>query len=246
MNLKSVINLFSILILVFSFSFIFPILIAYFYSETNIYMFIKTFLIVSFTGGIGWILTRKNTKELNTKDGFIVITFFWLVLSLIGAIPFIFSGMNVVDSIFESMSGITTTGATTLVNLENLPKSILFYRQMLQWMGGMGLIVLAIAIMPLLGIGGGQLYKTEIPGAMKDQKLTPRIKETAQALWLIYLSLTVLCAILYYLAGMSLFDAISHSFSTVSIGGFSTHDESIGYFNSASTVSYTHLTLPTM
>ncbi|MFL2731286.1 MAG: potassium transporter [SAR86 cluster bacterium] len=234
MNLKSVINLFSILILVFSFSFIFPILIAYFYSETNIYMFIKTFLIVSFTGGIGWILTRKNTKELNTKDGFIVITFFWLVLSLIGAIPFIFSGMNVVDSIFESMSGITTTGATTLVNLENLPKSILFYRQMLQWMGGMGLIVLAIAIMPLLGIGGGQLYKTEIPGAMKDQKLTPRIKETAQALWLIYLSLTVLCAILYYLAGMSLFDAISHSFSTVSIGGFSTHDESIGYFNSAS------------
>lgn len=234
MNFKSIINLFSILILVFSFSFIFPILIAYLYSETNINMFIKTFLIVSFTGGIGWILTRKNTKELNTKDGFIVITFFWLVLSLIGAIPFIFSGMTVVDSIFESMSGITTTGATTLVNLENLPKSILFYRQMLQWMGGMGLIVLAIAIMPLLGIGGGQLYKTEIPGAMKDQKLTPRIKETAQALWLIYLSLTVLCAILYYLAGMSGFDAISHSFSTVSIGGFSTHDESIGYFNSAS------------
>ena len=234
MNFKSIINLFSILVLVFSLSFIFPILIAYFYSETNIYMFIKTFLIVSFIGGVGWILTRKNTKELNTKDGFIVITFFWLVLSLIGAIPFIFSGMTVVDSIFESMSGITTTGATTLVNLENLPKSILFYRQMLQWMGGMGLIVLAIAIMPLLGIGGGQLYKTEIPGAMKDQKLTPRIKETAQALWLIYLSLTVLCSILYYLAGMSVFDAISHSFSTVSIGGFSTHDESIGYFNSVS------------
>ena len=234
MNFKSIINLFSILVLVFSLSFIFPILIAYFYSETNIYMFIKTFLIVSFIGGVGWILTRKNTKELNTKDGFIVITFFWLVLSLIGAIPFIFSGMTVVDSIFESMSGITTTGATTLVNLENLPKSILFYRQMLQWMGGMGLIVLAIAIMPLLGIGGGQLYKTEIPGAMKDQKLTPRIKETAQALWLIYLSLTVLCSILYYLAGMSAFDAISHSFSTVSIGGFSTHDESIGYFNSVS------------
>ena len=234
MNFKSIINLFSILVLVFSLSFIFPILIAYFYSETDIYMFIKTFLIVSFIGGVGWILTRKNTKELNTKDGFIVITFFWLVLSLIGAIPFIFSGMTVVDSIFESMSGITTTGATTLVNLENLPKSILFYRQMLQWMGGMGLIVLAIAIMPLLGIGGGQLYKTEIPGAMKDQKLTPRIKETAQALWLIYLSLTVLCSILYYLAGMSAFDAISHSFSTVSIGGFSTHDESIGYFNSVS------------
>jgi trk system potassium uptake protein TrkH len=154
-------------------------------------------------------------------------------LSFAGSIPFIISGMGFIDSFFESMSGITTTGATVLSGLDSLPESILFYRQLLQWMGGMGLIVLAIAVMPLLGIGGGQLYKTEIPGAMNDQKMTPRIKETAQALWAIYLGLTICCALLYFLAGMNPFDAISHSLSTVSIGGFSTHDESIGYFNSS-------------
>ena len=141
--------------------------------------------------------------------------------------------MSVIDSIFESMSGITTTGATVISNLDALPESILFYRQLLQWMGGMGLIVLAIAVMPLLGIGGGQIYRTEVPGAMGEQRLTPRIKETAQVLWLIYLGLTFLCVIFYYIGGMSVFDAVSHAMSTVAIGGFSTHDASIGYFNSA-------------
>ena len=131
------------------------------------------------------------------------------------------------------MSGITTTGATVISNLDGLPESILFYRQLLQWMGGMGLIVLAIAVMPLLGIGGGQIYRTEVPGAMGEQRLTPRIKETAQVLWLIYLGLTFLCGIFYYIGGMSVFDAVSHAMSTVAIGGFSTHDASIGYFNSA-------------
>ena len=140
--------------------------------------------------------------------------------------------MSIIDSFFESMSGITTTGATVISNIDALPESILFYRQMRQWMGGMGLIVLAIAVMPLLGIGGGQIYKTEIPGAMGEQRLTPRIKETAQALWSIYLGLTIVCALLYYLGGMSPFDAVSHAMSTVAIGGFSTHNESIGYFNS--------------
>ena len=157
---------------------------------------------------------------------------FWVVLSFAGSIPFYLSGMSIIDSFFESMSGITTTGATVISNIDALPESILFYRQMLQWMGGMGLIVLAIAVMPLLGIGGGQIYKTEIPGAMGEQRLTPRIKETAQALWSIYLGLTIVCALLYYLGGMSPFDAVSHAMSTVAIGGFSTHNESIGYFNS--------------
>ena len=142
--------------------------------------------------------------------------------------------MSAVDSFFESMSGITTTGATVIANIDILPESILFYRQLLQWMGGMGLIVLAIAVMPLLGIGGGQLYKTEIPGAMKEQKLTPRIKETAQALWIIYLGLTVACCLMYYINGMTFFDAVSHAMSTVAIGGFSTHNESIGFYNSIS------------
>ena len=158
---------------------------------------------------------------------------FWIVLSIAGSIPFYLSGMSVIDSIFESMSGITTTGATVISNLDALPESILFYRQLLQWMGGMGLIVLAIAVMPLLGIGGGQIYRTEVPGAMGEQRLTPRIKETAQVLWLIYLGLTFLCFIFYYIGGMSVFDAVSHAMSTVAIGGFSTHDASIGYFNSA-------------
>tara|TARA_B100000767_G_scaffold72842_1_gene69487 strand:+ start:27 stop:1226 length:1200 start_codon:yes stop_codon:yes gene_type:complete len=154
------------------------------------------------------------------------------VLAIAGSLPFYLSGMSVIDSFFESMSGITTTGATVITNIDGLDKSLLMYRQLLQWMGGMGLIVLAIAVMPILGIGGGQIYKTEIPGAMSDQKLTPRITETAKALWTIYFGLTVLCALMYWIAGMNGFDAIAHSLSTVSIGGFSTHDDSIGFFNS--------------
>ena len=136
--------------------------------------------------------------------------------------------MTLPDAVFESMSGLTTTGATVLTGLDNLPISILYYRQQLQWLGGMGIIVLAVAVMPMLGIGGMQLYRAEVPGPVKDKKLTPRIKETAKALWYIYLGLTVACALAYWLAGMSAFDAIGHSFSTVAIGGFSTHDQSIG------------------
>ena len=193
---------------------------------------LKTFISISLVGVVGLILTRNIKNELSQKDGFVIIVMFWVVLSFAGSIPFYLSGMSIIDSFFESMSGITTTGATVISNIDALPESILFYRQMLQWMGGMGLIVLAIAVMPLLGIGGGQIYKTEIPGAMGEQRLTPRIKETAQALWSIYLGLTIVCALLYYLGGMSLFDAVSHAMSTVAIGGFSTHNESIGYFNS--------------
>ena len=232
MNVKPLINLFSILVMFFSASFVFPMIVSIIYKDSALSIFIYTFLFVFFLGLIGWFFSRGDDRELGQKDGFIIITFFWLVLSVAGSIPFIISGMSFIDSFFESMSGITTTGATVLSGLDSLPESILFYRQLLQWMGGMGLIVLAIAVMPMLGIGGGQLYKTEIPGAMNDQKMTPRIKETAQALWAIYLGLTICCALLYFLAGMNAFDAISHSLSTVSIGGFSTHDESIGYFNS--------------
>jgi len=232
MNVKPLINLFSILVMFFSASFVFPMIVSIIYKDSALSIFIYTFLFVFFLGLIGWFFSRGDDRELGQKDGFIIITFFWLVLSVAGSIPFIISGMGFIDSFFESMSGITTTGATVLSGLDSLPESILFYRQLLQWMGGMGLIVLAIAVMPMLGIGGGQLYKTEIPGAMNDQKMTPRIKETAQALWAIYLGLTICCALLYFLAGMNAFDAISHSLSTVSIGGFSTHDESIGYFNS--------------
>ena len=215
----------------FSLSFVIPMAISLIFNDSALNIFIITFAIIFSLGLFGWLVSRDAGDDLSQKDGFIIITFFWVVLSIAGSIPFILIGMPLVDAFFESMSGITTTGATVISNLDDLPESVLFYRQLLQWMGGMGLIVLAIAVMPLLGIGGGQLYKTEIPGAMNDQKLTPRIKETAQALWLIYLVLTFFCALFYYFAGMNGFDAISHSLSTVSIGGFSTHNESIGYFN---------------
>ena len=232
MNLQSIVNLFSILVLFFSLSYIFPIIISLIFDDGATELFIYTLLGVGLIGLVGLLATRKVDNELSQKDGFVIIVLFWVVLCFAGSIPFYLSGMNAIDSIFESMSGITTTGATVISNLDTLPESLLFYRQLLQWMGGMGLIVLAIAVMPLLGIGGGQIYKTEIPGAMGEQKLTPRIKETAQVLWLIYLGLTVLCAILYYLGGMGSFDAVSHAMSTVAIGGFSTHNDSIGHFNS--------------
>ena len=215
----------------FSLSFVIPMAISLIFDDSALNIFIITFAIIFSLGLFGWLVSRDAGDDLSQKDGFIIITFFWVVLSIAGSIPFILIGMPLVDAFFESMSGITTTGATVISNLSDLPESVLFYRQLLQWMGGMGLIVLAIAVMPLLGIGGGQIYKTEIPGAMNDQKLTLRIKETAQALWLIYLVLTVFCALFYYFAGMNGFDAVSHSLSTVSIGGFSTHNESIGYYN---------------
>ncbi len=233
MNPKSILNLFSVLVLFFSFSYIFPIVVSIIFNDGALHIFVKTLIAISLIGIIGLAATRNINNELSQKDGFVIIVMFWVVLSVAGSIPFYLSGMNIIDSFFESMSGITTTGATVISNIDALPESVLFYRQMLQWMGGMGLIVLAIAVMPLLGIGGGQIYKTEIPGAMGEQRLTPRIKETAQALWSIYLGLTILCALLYYLGGMSAFDAISHAMSTVAIGGFSTHNESIGYFNSS-------------
>ena len=231
MNFKALLKLFSILVMFFSISFIVPIITSFIYKDGALSIFVITFLVVFMVGFLGWLISKNNTEEMTHKDGFLVITLFWIVLSSAGSIPFILSGMTFIDSFFESMSGITTTGATVIPNLSVLPESLLLYRQLLQWMGGMGLIVLAIAVMPLLGIGGGQLYKAEIPGAMNDQKLTPRIKETAQALWLIYLLLTIFCSVFYFFAGMNAFDAISHSLSTVSIGGFSTYNNSIGHFD---------------
>ena len=231
MNFKAIINLFSILVLFFSFSYVFPILVSIVFNDNSLYLFLPAFIFVGILGLIGFLSTKGVQRDLSSKDGFVIIVMFWLVLSLAGSIPFYLSGMSPIDSFFESMSGITTTGATVISNIESLPESLKFYRQLLQWMGGMGLIVLAIAVMPLLGIGGGQLFKTDIPGAMGEQRLTPRIQETAKALWSIYLGLTVLCTIFFTIAGMSFFDAVSHAMSTVSIGGFSTYNDSIGHFN---------------
>ena len=232
MNYKSIFNLLGILLGIFSLSFVPPIVLAFVYEESNKEIFLYSFIFFAVLGASIWATTRQEHLPLNISDGFIITTLFWVVLACAGSIPFYFFGLNISDAIFESVSGITTTGATTIVGLDNLPKSILLYRQLLQWIGGMGLIVLAVAVMPALGIGGGQLYKMELPGSHGNQKLTPKITDSARALWKIYVGLTLMCAILYLLSGMNLFDSIAHSLTTVAGGGFSTHDESIGFFNS--------------
>ena len=234
MNQEKILNFFGLLLIMFGVSFAIPLLVAVFYEESLVAVFGSGMSLLIALGFISWFLTKDNEQELSLSDGFVITVLFWIVLSVSGSIPFILFGFSVVDSFFESMSGITTTGATVFAGLDELPKSLLIYRQLLQWLGGMGLIVLAIAVMPLLGIGGGQLFKTQTPGPMSEQRLTPRITSTARALWSIYLVLTVLCVLAYRFAGMDYFDAVSHAFSTVSIGGFSTHDLSIGYFDSLS------------
>ncbi|AJQ92660.1 trk-type K+ transport system, membrane component [Gynuella sunshinyii YC6258] len=197
--------------------------------------FIIAFGVVLVSGFLIWLPVMNYQGDLRTRDGFVITVVFWLVLGLAGSLPFYFAPsvkLDFTNAFFESFSGLTTTGATVITGLDDLPQSILFYRQQLQWLGGMGIIVLAVAILPLLGVGGMQLYRTETPGPVKDNKLTPRIKETAKALWYIYVTLTIACALAYFIAGMGVFDAITHAFSTIAIGGYSTHDASIAYFDS--------------
>jgi trk system potassium uptake protein TrkH len=197
--------------------------------------FALAFVCIISAGFLLWAPTRGSRSDLKIRDGFLVTSLFWIVLGLFGALPFRFSeplALSWTDAIFESISGLTTTGGTVIVGLDALPSSILFYRQLLQWLGGIGIIVLAVAVLPMLGIGGMQLYRAENTGPAKDRKLTPRITGTAKALFSIYVGLTTACALAYYVAGMSGFDAICHAFSTVAIGGFSTHDASMGYFDS--------------
>lgn len=221
--------------MLFSISMLPPFIVAWFYQDGAMIAFANSFAVILLIGFFIWLPARNEHSELRLRDGFVVVAAFWVVLGMVGSIPLLFADepqLTITDAIFEAISGLTTTGATVLAGLDTLPKSILYYRQQLQWLGGMGIIVLAVAVLPMLGVGGMQLYRAEAPGPVKDSKLTPRITETAKALWYIYLGLTVACAAGYKFAGMSLFDAVCHSFSTVAIGGFSTHDASIGYFDS--------------
>ncbi|MGC1955327.1 MAG: TrkH family potassium uptake protein [Gammaproteobacteria bacterium] len=225
----------GLLLTVFSLTMIPPLALSIWFQDEVAQAFISAFALILSGGLLLWLPVQWARRELRLRDGFVVVLLFWVALSVCGAVPFMLAvrpHMSLTDAVFESVSGLTTTGATVISSIDTLPVSILFYRQLLQWLGGMGIIVLAVAILPMLGIGGMQLYRAETPGPMKDTKLTPRITETAKALWYIYLGLTVLCAVAYWLAGMDSFDAIAHSFSTVSIGGFSTHDASHGHFNS--------------
>jgi len=212
-----------------------PAAVALHYDDGGHWAFFESFGMVFLVGALLYWPVRNLHQELRVRDGFIVVVVCWLVLGLGGAVPLLLVSspdLSVTDAVFESMSGLTTTGATVLTGIDVLPKGILYYRQQMQWVGGMGIIVLAVAVLPMLRIGGMQLYRAETPGPMKDSKLTPRIAETAKALWYIYLGLTVVCAAAYWLAGMTPFDAVGHAFSTVAIGGFSTHDLSLAYFES--------------
>ncbi len=208
-----------------------PILVAIGYDERGIEYFLVPMLASLIMGAALWTAGRRKPSTLGARDGFLIVALFWTLLSLLGAWPLVLgTELGLVDALFESTSGLTTTGATVLTGLDQMPKSLLLYRQQLQWLGGMGLIVLGVAVIPILGIGGMQLYRAEVPGPLKEEKLTPRIAETARALWLIYLGLTIACALGYWLAGMTVFDAVAHSLSTLSTGGFSTHDASLGYY----------------
>lgn len=235
MRFQITLKVLGTLLMIFSITMLPPAFVSWLFDDGVAIIFINTFFLTFVTGLMLWLLFLRDKAEMRIKDGFVITVLFYVALGTVGAIPLVQeTGINLSwpNALFESFSGLTTTGATVIVHLDDLPRSILYYRQQLQWLGGMGIIVLAVAILPMLGIGGMQLYRAETPGPIKDTKLTPRIKQTAGYLWSIYVGLTVMCAFSYWVAGMSVFDAICHSFSTVAIGGFSTHDASIGYFNS--------------
>ncbi len=234
MRFLAVQRIFGLLLSLFSLTMVLPMLISWWTSDGALHAFASAFVIILVVGLALLLPVLRLEQDLRLRDGFIIVALFWSGLSLGGAVPFMLADdphLSLADAVFEAVAGLTTTGATVIAGIDTLPPSILFYRQLLQWLGGMGIIVLAVAVLPMLGVGGMQLYRAETPGPMKENKLTPRITETAKALWYIYLGLTIACAGAYWAAGMSPFDALSHSFSTVSIGGFSTHDASLGYFD---------------
>ena len=235
MNWTVVQRILGLLLMMFSLTMLPPIAFSFYYDDHSWLPFVEGFGLTLAAGILIWLPVHRSRKDLRLRDGFLVVAAFWTVLGTFGAAPLYFAdglSLSFTDAVFESMSGLTTTGATILTGLDELPVSILYYRQQLQWLGGMGIIVLAVAVLPMLGVGGMQLYRAETPGPVKDTKLTPRITETAKALWYVYLAFTIACMLSYRLAGMGWFDALCHAFSTVAIGGFSTHDASIGYFDS--------------
>lgn len=233
MHWRAITRLFGILLIFYGLGFLPSLGISFLYDDGQWSVFLESLLLSAAAGLLLWLPNIRQREELSVRDGFLVVTLFWVLLGMIGALPFILGlHLDATDAIFESISGFTTTGATVIVGLDKLPASILYHRQQIQWLGGMGIIVLAVAILPLLGVGGMQLYRAEASGVAKQEKMTPRIAETARALWMIYFFLTVACALAFWIAGMDLFDAVGHAFTTVATGGFSTHDASLGYYNS--------------
>ena len=234
--LKTALYMIGVLLVLFSVTMLPPMGVAWWYDGYEVVLpFAHAMGAMLALGLLCWLPVCRYKVDLRSRDGFVVVVAFWFLLSLIGALPFMLSTnphMPLVDAVFETVSGLTTTGGTVLSGLDAMPKAIVYYRTQLNFLGGVGIIVLAVALLPMLGVGGMQLYKADTPGPMKDEKLTPRITETAKNLWYIYVGLNVACTLSYWAAGMSLFDAICHSFSTMALGGFSTHDASIGFFQS--------------
>ncbi|WP_371375522.1 TrkH family potassium uptake protein [Thalassotalea aquiviva] len=235
MQYRNITRILGLLVTILSVTMLPPAFVSLIYRDGGGVAFLVSFLWCLLSGFIAWYPNRHQKGELRAREGFLIVVLFWSVLASFSSIPLMITespDLSITDAVFESFSGLTTTGATILTQIDGLPHAVLYYRQQLQWLGGMGIIVLAVAVLPMLGVGGMQLYRAETPGPVKDSKMTPRIADTAKHLWYIYLFLTIACALAYWLAGMSVFDAISHSFSTIAIGGFSTHDASMGYFDS--------------
>jgi trk system potassium uptake protein TrkH len=239
-NFKSVQKTLGLLLMVFSFSMLVPFIVSALFNDTyTASSFLASFTFTLFFGLAVWLPSREVNSEIRLKEGFMIVASFWIILALFGAIPFLMlpeSTLSITDAIFESTSGLTTTGATIMTNIDSLPKGLLFYRAQLQWLGGLGIIVLAVAILPLLGVGGMHLYKAEAASSVREPKFTPRQKQTARSLAYIYIILTAFCALGYLLGGMNLFDAVCHAMTTVAIGGFSTHDASFGFFEGSTLI----------
>jgi len=235
MRYAATFRILGILLMIFSLSMLPPLAISLWFRDGGIWAFSVGFLVTFSAGLMIWLPLRQQQYDLKTRDGFLVVTLFWTVLSVFGSIPFminLFPQMDFTDAMFETVSGLTTTGATVLHHISLISHSVLYYRQQLHLLGGMGIIVLAIAILPMLGVGGMQLYRAETVGPIKTTKLKPRMAQSAKALWAIYVGLVIVCALCYWLAGMKPFDAIGESFSTLSTGGFSTHDSSFAFYHS--------------
>jgi len=223
----------GMLLMFLSFSFLPPLAFAWFNHDGAAGAFLASLVVVAVVGSALYLPMRNSQRDLRVADGFLVVFACWAAVSLAGSLPFLLVlDSGAANAVFETVSGITTTGATVFTGLDHMPISIRWYRQQLQWMGGLGIIVLAVAILPMLKIGGMEIYRAEVTGPVKENRLTPRIAETAKALWLIYLGMTLVCALALWAAGMSLFDAFGHSFATIATAGFSTYDTSIAHFAS--------------
>jgi trk system potassium uptake protein TrkH len=230
----AVVHVLGSMLMLFSIAYVIPIATSLVYADGQLVDFVAASLICLGAGGLLWAVTRRNKRELRSRDGFLLVTLAWVLMSAIATVPLLLAlpGLTFTDAFFETMSGLSTTGATVLVGIDDLPPSINLWRGALHWYGGMGIIVLVVAILPILGVGGMQLYKAETPGPVKNDKLTPRITQTAKALWVVYLLITAACILSLRIAGMDWFDAVFYSFATLALGGFATHDASLGYYDS--------------